>query len=78
MSFSMNLHTDSLASVEHPQQDPPEMGGILGTENQVLKLETFSFPELHPQVEGLQEIEWKPSRDHFSTPQTPPGGSDSP
>ena len=70
MSFSMNLHTDSLASVGHPQQDPPEMGGILGTENQVLTLEMFSFPELHPHVEGVLEIEWKSSRD------TPPNSPD--
>ena len=59
MSFSMNLQTDSLASVEHPQQDPPETGGIIGTENQVLTLEMFPFPDLHPQVEGVIEIEWK-------------------
>ena len=47
------------------------MGGILGTENQVLTLEMFPFPDLHPQVEGLLEIEWKPSRDPLRTPQTP-------
>ena len=39
------------------------MGGILGTENQVLTLEMFTFPDLHPQVEGVLEIEWKPSRE---------------
>ena len=48
----MNSQNNSLVSVEHPQQDPPEMGGILGTENQVLTLEMFPFPDLHPQVEG--------------------------
>ncbi len=53
----------SLPPNKNPQQVPPEMGGNLGAENQVLTLEMFPFPDLHPQVEVVLEIEWQPSRD---------------